>query len=91
MFGSEKLFLNLEIENIIPEPLPPVVSLSGTRARRADKLTTMKSRKPQPMTREEAEHRASAFGAWMRANVEREVRAGRLRETNDDGERATIH
>ncbi len=49
-----------------------------------------------PLTREEAERRApeppiTAFGEWMRANVRREIAAGRLRKTNDNGERATIH
>ncbi len=52
-----------------------------------------------PMTREEAERRApegttasgSAWGQWMRTNVRREIAAGRLRETNDNGERVTIH
>ncbi len=51
----------------------------------------MKTTKPQPMTAEEAQRRASAFGEWMRGNVRSEVAAGRLRHTNDDGEPATIH
>jgi hypothetical protein len=52
----------------------------------------MRATKPQPITPDDAERRAAAFGAWMMSSVRREIAAGGVRQTIDDnGAAATLH
>ncbi|SDI54781.1 MULTISPECIES: hypothetical protein [Bradyrhizobium] len=44
----------------------------------------MKATKPQPHRAAAPEPGPSAFAEWMRANVAREIKAGRVRSTVDD-------
>ena len=67
----------------------------------------MRTTKPQPEDPDEREgmpsgeakrplarraRDAARYGVWFRANVEREIRAGRVRETvGDNGEPVSLH